>query len=176
MICRPCQPSTPTSPPVVSSPWSRPLPRLSVCLSPLAKPSRSRLISNSCPNPSHPTPHDAQDWQSSFVDGCGGKAVLEKIWQLAQHVISGAVAVPLQVLILLEVTYNPGLPVGEPTVPRRKCPEQFVPSWRVTRWWLRELEPVLWLLPWGEDVGLGSGRLSVWCLGEASTPACCLPA
>jgi len=35
-------------------------------------------------------------WQSSFVDGCGGKAVLEEIWEVAKDVVDGGIAVPLE--------------------------------------------------------------------------------
>ena len=35
-------------------------------------------------------------WESSFVDGCGGKAVLEEIWEVAKDVIDGGIAVPLK--------------------------------------------------------------------------------
>ena len=35
---------------------------------------------------------------SSFVDGCGGKAVLEELWPLARRVIDGGVGVPLDAI------------------------------------------------------------------------------
>ena len=35
-------------------------------------------------------------WESSFVDGCGGKAVLEEIWEVAKDVVDGGIAVPLE--------------------------------------------------------------------------------
>merc|ERR1711892_26493 len=38
------------------------------------------------------------DWQSSFVDGCGGKAVLTEIWDIASCTVSGGIAVPLQTI------------------------------------------------------------------------------
>ena len=34
-------------------------------------------------------------WQSSFVDGCGGKAVLEEVWRVASKVLDGGLVVPL---------------------------------------------------------------------------------
>ena len=37
-----------------------------------------------------------EDWESSFVDGCGGKAVLEEIWEVAKDVVDGGIAVPLE--------------------------------------------------------------------------------
>ena len=35
------------------------------------------------------------EWQSTFVDGCGGKSVLEEMWGIASATISGGIAVPL---------------------------------------------------------------------------------
>ena len=48
-----------------------------------------------------------EHYQASFVDGCGGKAVLPKIWNLARDHIDQGVAVPLEkikdaICILLE--------------------------------------------------------------------------
>lgn len=37
-----------------------------------------------------------EDWQSSFVDGCGGKAVLDEVWSVAKDVLDGGCAVPLE--------------------------------------------------------------------------------
>ena len=37
----------------------------------------------------------ALDWKPSFVDGCGGKAVLPEVWELAREVVDGGLAVPL---------------------------------------------------------------------------------
>ena len=34
-------------------------------------------------------------WEESFVDGCGGKAVLEEVWHLAHKYVHGGCAVPL---------------------------------------------------------------------------------
>jgi len=48
-----------------------------------------------------------ENYQSSFVDGCGGKAVLPKIWNLARDHVDDGVSVPLErikeaICILLE--------------------------------------------------------------------------
>ena len=37
----------------------------------------------------------ALNWESSFVDGCGGKSVLPEIWEIARDVVDDGVAVPL---------------------------------------------------------------------------------
>jgi len=47
------------------------------------------------------------DYQPSFVDGCGGKSLLPPMWPLAQELLTGAVAVPLldieeAIVVLLE--------------------------------------------------------------------------
>ena len=52
-------------------------------------------------------PTKFEKYQASFVDGCGGKAVLPKVWNLARDNIDQGVAVPLQkikdaICILLE--------------------------------------------------------------------------
>lgn len=39
-----------------------------------------------------------EDWESTFVDGCGGKAVLEEIWGIASGTIGGGIAVPLRAI------------------------------------------------------------------------------
>ena len=39
-----------------------------------------------------------EDWESTFVDGCGGKAVLEEIWAIASGTIGGGIAVPLRAI------------------------------------------------------------------------------
>jgi len=36
------------------------------------------------------------DWQPSFVDGCGGKGVLEEVWEVAKDAVTAGCAVPLQ--------------------------------------------------------------------------------
>lgn len=36
-----------------------------------------------------------ENWESSFVDGCGGKAVLEEVWAVAKDTLDGGLAVPL---------------------------------------------------------------------------------
>ena len=42
-------------------------------------------------------PCEFKDYKPSFVDGCGGKAVLTEVWELAKDVIDGSCAVPLKV-------------------------------------------------------------------------------
>lgn len=39
-----------------------------------------------------------EDFRTSFVDGCGGKAVLEEIWELANDVVHDGYAVPLDAI------------------------------------------------------------------------------
>jgi len=39
-----------------------------------------------------------ENWESSFVDGCGGKAVLEEVWDVAKDTVKGGYAVPLQAI------------------------------------------------------------------------------
>ena len=41
-------------------------------------------------------PVQFEEWESSFVDGCGGKAVLKEIWDVASGAIGGGIAVPLK--------------------------------------------------------------------------------
>jgi len=41
-------------------------------------------------------PCEFTEWESSFVDGCGGKGVLEEVWEVAKDIVKGACAVPLQ--------------------------------------------------------------------------------
>jgi len=36
-----------------------------------------------------------ESWEPSFVDGCGGRGVLDEIWQLAKQVVTGGCAVPV---------------------------------------------------------------------------------
>ena len=38
------------------------------------------------------------DWEASFCDGCGGMAVLEEIWPLANRLLTGGFAVPLDAI------------------------------------------------------------------------------
>mmetsp|Transcript_41110 Transcript_41110/g.66210 ORF Transcript_41110/g.66210 Transcript_41110/m.66210 type:complete len:499 (-) Transcript_41110:3553-5049(-) len=44
------------------------------------------------------TPCRFGSWQASFVDGCGGKAVLEDVWDLASQVIDGGISVPVPLI------------------------------------------------------------------------------
>ena len=37
-----------------------------------------------------------QGWKSSFVDGCGGRAVLQEIWEVARGALSGGLTVSLE--------------------------------------------------------------------------------
>ena len=39
-----------------------------------------------------------EEYESSFVDGCGGKAVLEDVWRIAEHLMDGGCAVPLELI------------------------------------------------------------------------------
>ena len=36
------------------------------------------------------------EWQSSWVDGCGGKSVFPRMWALAHHLLAGSVVVTLE--------------------------------------------------------------------------------
>jgi len=36
------------------------------------------------------------EWQASFVDGCGGKSVLPRMWALAHHLLAGAIVASLE--------------------------------------------------------------------------------
>lgn len=36
------------------------------------------------------------DWQASFVDGCGGKSVLPRMWALAHHLLAGGIVASLE--------------------------------------------------------------------------------
>ena len=37
-----------------------------------------------------------QGWKSSFVDGCGGRAVLQEIWEVGRGALSGGLTVSLE--------------------------------------------------------------------------------
>ena len=41
-------------------------------------------------------PRKFEDWQASFVDGAGGKSVIERMWQRMQPVVDGAITVTLE--------------------------------------------------------------------------------
>jgi threonine dehydratase len=36
------------------------------------------------------------EWQASFVDGCGGKSVLPRMWALAHHLLAGGIVASLE--------------------------------------------------------------------------------
>lgn len=36
------------------------------------------------------------NWQASFVDGCGGKSVFPRMWELAHHLLAGSIVVSLE--------------------------------------------------------------------------------
>src|SRR5690348_10388072 len=36
------------------------------------------------------------DWKASFVDGCGGKSVFPRMWDLAHHLLAGSIVVTLE--------------------------------------------------------------------------------
>ena len=40
-------------------------------------------------------PRKFEDWQASFVDGAGGKSVIERMWQRMQPVVDGSIVVTL---------------------------------------------------------------------------------
>jgi threonine dehydratase len=36
------------------------------------------------------------DWKASWVDGCGGKSVFPRMWDLAQHLLAGSIVSTLE--------------------------------------------------------------------------------
>jgi threonine dehydratase len=40
-------------------------------------------------------PRKFENWQASFVDGAGGKSVIERMWQRMQPVVDGSITVTL---------------------------------------------------------------------------------
>src|SRR5207248_9488528 len=36
------------------------------------------------------------EWQASFVDGCGGKSVFPRMWDLARHLLAGSIVSSLE--------------------------------------------------------------------------------
>ena len=36
------------------------------------------------------------DWQASWVDGCGGKSVFPRMWDLANHLLAGSIVSTLE--------------------------------------------------------------------------------
>jgi threonine dehydratase len=50
-------------------------------------------------------PCEYTNYKPSFVDGCGGKSVLNEMWPLANEVIDGGCAVPLKVNLFFTRTF-----------------------------------------------------------------------
>jgi threonine dehydratase len=42
------------------------------------------------------SPQKFPDWQASFVDGCGGKSVFPRMWDLAHHLLAGSIVSTLE--------------------------------------------------------------------------------
>jgi threonine dehydratase len=42
------------------------------------------------------SPQKFPNWQSTFVDGCGGKSVFPRMWDLAHHLLAGSIVVSLE--------------------------------------------------------------------------------
>jgi threonine dehydratase len=42
------------------------------------------------------SPQKFPDWQASFVDGCGGKSVFPRMWDLAHHLLAGSIVASLE--------------------------------------------------------------------------------
>jgi threonine dehydratase len=42
------------------------------------------------------SPQRFPDWKASFVDGCGGKSVFPRMWDLAHHLIAGSIVCTLE--------------------------------------------------------------------------------
>ena len=42
------------------------------------------------------SPQNFPDWKASFVDGCGGKSVFPRMWDLAHHLLAGSVVSTLE--------------------------------------------------------------------------------
>lgn len=42
------------------------------------------------------SPQKFPGWQASFVDGCGGKSVFPRMWQLAHHLLAGSIVSSLE--------------------------------------------------------------------------------
>src|SRR5271165_5126278 len=42
------------------------------------------------------SPQTFPDWKASFVDGCGGKSVFPRMWDLAHHLLAGAIVCTLE--------------------------------------------------------------------------------
>jgi threonine dehydratase len=42
------------------------------------------------------SPQNFPDWKASFVDGCGGKSVFPRMWDLAHHLLAGSIVTTLE--------------------------------------------------------------------------------
>jgi threonine dehydratase len=42
------------------------------------------------------SPQSFPDWKASFVDGCGGKSVFPRMWELAHHLLAGSIVCTLE--------------------------------------------------------------------------------
>src|ERR1035438_2353422 len=42
------------------------------------------------------SPQSVPDWKASFVDGCGGKSVFPRMWDLAHHLLAGSIVCTLE--------------------------------------------------------------------------------
>jgi len=42
------------------------------------------------------SPRKFPNWQATFVDGCGGKSVFPRMWDLAHHLLAGSIVVTLE--------------------------------------------------------------------------------
>jgi threonine dehydratase len=42
------------------------------------------------------SPQTLPDWKASFVDGCGGKSVFPRMWDLAHHLLAGSIVCTLE--------------------------------------------------------------------------------
>src|ERR1700690_511931 len=42
------------------------------------------------------SPQSFPDWKASFVDGCGGKSVFPRMWDLAHHLLAGSIVCTLE--------------------------------------------------------------------------------
>ncbi len=42
------------------------------------------------------SPQSFPEWKASFVDGCGGKSVFPRMWELAHHLLAGSIVCTLE--------------------------------------------------------------------------------
>jgi threonine dehydratase len=42
------------------------------------------------------SPQNFPDWKASFVDGCGGKSVFPRMWDIAHHLLAGSIVCTLE--------------------------------------------------------------------------------